>query len=229
MTETFDLPARLSGALRDRVAAQRFLADFAASWSTTALQPGDGCEEAELAAAEQRLGLAIPAALRDLYLLLGRRGDLTSNHDSLLAPQELHLLDGALVYRAENQGACQWGVLLTALNEEDPGTVVRADLADKSKEHWEPWDSGLLAACLDLVMAEVVQGDGCTGFADSSADDEELTAWCTELPHFSHETRWFVGPGALIRETAGCFLHVLGRSPQVLAATGERLSGFCAD
>lgn len=229
MAETFDLPARLPGTLGDRAAAQRFLADFAASWSATALRPGDGCEEDELAAAEQRLGVAVPAALRDLYLLLGRRSDLTSNHDTLLAPQQLHLLDGALVYREENQGACQWGVLLTALDEEDPGTVVRADLADKSKEHWEPWDSGLLAACLDLVMAEVVQGDGCTGFADSNADDEELTAWCTELPPLGHETRWFVGPGVLIRETGGCFLHVLGRTPQALEAAGERLSDFRAN
>ncbi|MEY9967556.1 hypothetical protein ABIA33_005627 [Streptacidiphilus sp. MAP12-16] len=59
------------------------------------------------------------------YLFLGRRTDLTSNHDRLLMPDELYVADGALVYRVENQGAASWGVLLEDLGDDDLGTVMR--------------------------------------------------------------------------------------------------------
>lgn len=96
MTATFEIRTRLPGALHVRSEAWRFVADFAAHWQQP-LRAGDGWSVRELEAAEQRLRLVLPAALRETYLLLGRRTDLTSNHDTLLNPDELHVVDGALV------------------------------------------------------------------------------------------------------------------------------------
>ncbi|MFF0413570.1 hypothetical protein ACFYUY_24420 [Kitasatospora sp. NPDC004745] len=91
MTGAFDIHTRLPAALTDRAQTGRFIADFAASWHQP-LWPGDGWSAEQLAACEHRLGLALPAALRETYLLLGRRSDLTANHDTLLRPDELHVL-----------------------------------------------------------------------------------------------------------------------------------------
>ncbi|WP_223184536.1 SMI1/KNR4 family protein [Streptomyces sp. CBMA152] len=84
----------------------RFIQGFAAHWAD-ALEHGDGWTEADLVAAEERLGVRLPVAMREAYLLFGRRRDLTSNHDELLAPDELYVDDAgeALVFRHENQGA----------------------------------------------------------------------------------------------------------------------------
>jgi hypothetical protein len=53
---------------------------FAGSWRSP-LTERDGCGEDELAAAERRLGLRLPAAVREAYALFGKWPDLTSNQD----------------------------------------------------------------------------------------------------------------------------------------------------
>lgn len=58
-------------------------------WIRSPLTGTDGYTPAELDAAQARLGLPLPAALRDAYQLLGQRHDLTDNQDSLLAPKDL--------------------------------------------------------------------------------------------------------------------------------------------
>ena len=40
-------------------------------------QPGDGYEEADIVAAEKRLGVRLPTTLRNFYLAWGKRKDLT--------------------------------------------------------------------------------------------------------------------------------------------------------
>ncbi|NED52573.1 SMI1/KNR4 family protein, partial [Micromonospora aurantiaca] len=67
----------------------------------------DGTPETELAAAEKKLGVRLPAAVREAYMLFGRREDLHSNMQHLLAPADFYVDDReeALVFREENQGA----------------------------------------------------------------------------------------------------------------------------
>ncbi|QIQ04233.1 SMI1/KNR4 family protein [Streptomyces liangshanensis] len=225
MTETFDLHTRLSEALASRAEAWRFVADFAAHWQQP-LQPGDGWSEAEVEAAERRLGLVLPAALREAYLLLGRRTDLTSNHDTLLKPDELDVLDGALVYRVENQGAASWGVLLADLDKEDPGTVIRPDLADKSRERWEAWESGLIVACVEMVMAEVVLfPGGFTDFLELDAEEAGVVGQFRELPSAGRDVRWFADADVLIREVDGFCLDVRARTEEALDRLRESVPG----
>ncbi|MEU9576455.1 SMI1/KNR4 family protein [Streptomyces chilikensis] len=225
MTETFDMHRRLSEALADSTEAWRFLREFAEYWQQP-LRPGDGWSERELRAAEARLGLRLPAALREAYLVFGRRSDLTSNHDTLLAPDELRVVDGALVYRAENQGCAFWGVMLDALEHDDPGTVMRLDLADKAQERWEAWNPSLTAACVEMVMSEAVQYDkGFTDYAEWETGDagERLRDLLQELPAPGPDSRWFSGPDVLVRAVEGFCVHARGRTAEAMEQLRETL------
>jgi hypothetical protein len=61
-----------------------FIEWFAREWCTP-LRDGDWCTATEVAAAEGRLGLRLPDSLAAFYRLLGRRRDLTSSQDTLIA------------------------------------------------------------------------------------------------------------------------------------------------
>ncbi|MET9496949.1 SMI1/KNR4 family protein [Streptomyces sp. NPDC006552] len=225
MTETFDVRTRLAEALPSRTEAWQFVADFAAYWQQP-LQPGDGWSVEEVEAAERRLGLVLPGSLREAYLLLGRRTDLTSNHDTLLKPDELHVLDGALVYRVENQGAASWGVLLADLDNDDPGTVIRPDLADKSQERWDAWESSLTVACVEMVMSEVVLfAGGFTDYLELDAEEAGLVEQFRELPAVGRDVRWFADADVLIRELDGFCLNVRSRTEEALDRLRESVPG----
>src|SRR6266568_4776093 len=150
-----DFGVGMRAALENRAAAWHYVKAFAAAWLTP-IEPGDGYPDAELDAAEARLGLRLPAALREAYALFGRRNDLVRNQDVLLRPEKLYVFEGALVYQVENQACARWGVLLADLEAEDPAAVVRSDLADKSQERWEPWSPKLSVALVEMVMVETL-------------------------------------------------------------------------
>lgn len=72
---------------------------------------GDGVDGGRLQAAEDRIGILLPAALREAYLLFGRRRDLTAAQDRLVLPEQLRTdADGVLVFRLEAQYCAWWGV-----------------------------------------------------------------------------------------------------------------------
>lgn len=222
MTTASDMSSRLLDALADRPSAWRFIASFAADWRSP-LEPGDGHDTAELDAAEARLGVKLPAALREAYALFGRRDDLTRNQDELLTPSELNIYQGALVYQAENQGAAHWGILLSDLGNDDPATVMRADLADKSQERWEPWTERLSVALIDLVMSETAYYEA-DGLSDGAELDDDVLAAFHELPTVlpaRHESSWYLGDDVLLHARGNWWLTVRARTAQALDAVRE--------
>jgi hypothetical protein len=68
----------------------------------------DGVPEAECAAAEQRLGLRLPAALREFYLAVGREPAITQSFECFAEPNEWMVSDGKIVFLEENQSVCYW-------------------------------------------------------------------------------------------------------------------------
>lgn len=86
MPEAFDLRVELPAALSGPAAAWRFIERFAARLGTP-VGPDDGFPEADLAAAELRLGLRLPQAMRELYGRFGRRYDLLYGSRLLLPPR----------------------------------------------------------------------------------------------------------------------------------------------
>ncbi|MEU9040799.1 SMI1/KNR4 family protein [Kitasatospora sp. NPDC048343] len=232
----------MAESLRCRAGSWALVRGFAAYWGEP-LGPDDGFSDAELDAAEQRLGLRLPTALREAYRLFGRRADLTSNQDVLLTPDELFVLDGALVYRAENQGCAHWGVLLTDLEREDaeregvgheregveqegvdrdsldhkdPPTVIRPDLADKSAERWEPWEERFSTAAAVMAMTEkLLEDHELTDFIES---EDELPAGFRELPALGRNCRWYQGPDVLVGVVEDAWMTARARTPQALEA-----------
>ncbi|WP_416968029.1 hypothetical protein [Streptomyces sp. 4F14] len=77
--------------------------------------PEDGCTDAELAAAEDRLGIGLPDALRDYYAAAGRHPELmgTTGREYTLrlsAPEHLSVEDGHLVFGGVNREAARLSV-----------------------------------------------------------------------------------------------------------------------
>jgi hypothetical protein len=224
MTQEFDLAESLARGVEDRRGAWHFIEGFAAHW-VSALEGDDGWTEADLAAAEARLGAQLPAALREAYLLFGRRRDLTSNHNVLLSPEELYVDDAkeALVFQHENQGSCCWGILLDGLRDDDPAVFVRWDMADKTTERWEPWLERLSLCFVETVLSESVEADGeSCDFLDPDDDTLELLEEnCVRLPfpaypigQEEHGSRWLLGPDVLLRDDDGMAVLVRGRTPE---------------
>jgi hypothetical protein len=88
----------------------------------TPLRDEDGYNGEELNAAEERLGFKLPAALREAYMLFGRRADLCGTMNFLQPPDQLDTYEdtGLLTYHAENQGAWERYIRPADLYVEDP-------------------------------------------------------------------------------------------------------------
>ncbi|MFG3014221.1 SMI1/KNR4 family protein [Streptomyces cinerochromogenes] len=240
MTREFDLAASLAGGVEGRSGAWTFIQDFAAHWVGAALGSDDGWTEADLDAAEARLGLRLPTALREAYLLFGRRQDLTSNHDALLGPAQLYVdrAGEALVFRHENQGAASWGILLGSLQDDDPAVSVRLDLADKSAERWEDWLERLSLCFVEIILSESLQADeDLCDFLDPDDDSVELLeANSVQLPlpvypigEKENGTRWFLGQDVLLRHDGGMAILARGRTAGDLDRVRDLIPGDWLD
>ncbi|MGW7364996.1 SMI1/KNR4 family protein [Streptomyces sp. NPDC054841] len=236
MTDEFDLARSLAAGVESRQGAWQFIRDFTAHWTDGALDDAAGYPEADLAAAEERLELRLPAALREAYALLGNRADLTSNHDELRAPAELYVDESgeALVFRDENQGAARWGILLTDLDRDDPAVVVRLDLADKSAETWEPWLDRVSLTFVEIVLSESLHApyelvDFLDGPKESDLEELEQHGVRLPLPDYppgeSGAARWFLRDDVLLRDDAGAWLMARGRTEQALDRVRDRIDG----
>ncbi|MFI6285808.1 SMI1/KNR4 family protein [Streptomyces sp. NPDC051018] len=235
MTQEFEFAASLAGGVEGRRGAWSFVQGFAAHWAA-ALESGDGWAEADLVAAEERLGVRLPAALREAYLLFGRRRDLTSNHDVLLGPAQLYVDDAkeALVFRHENQGAASWGILLDSLQDDDPAVFIRPDLADKSAERWEEWLERLSLCFVEIVLSESLQADEeLCDFLDPDDDSIELleeNAVRLPFPAYptgeeEHASRWFLGQDVLLRDDDGMAILARGRTAADLDRIRDLIPG----
>lgn len=221
MTDSFDLVRDLPPALASRSAAWDYIRGFAATWSTP-LSPDDGTPEAELAAAEKKLGVRLPAAVREAYMLFGRREDLHSNMQHLLTPADFYVDDReeALVFREENQGAAFWGIPLTDLRHPDPPVRMRQDLADKDAERWEGWLSSFSVSCIEMVLFESPQADDpVCEYVECEAGD--LGRRLTRLPFPAYPEgeegiAFYTSPGILVTDCGGGPLFIRARDEETL-------------
>lgn len=227
--------ARSLAEVGDARSAFTFIEWFAREWLTP-LRKGDGCTAAEVAAAEDRLGLRLPASVADFYRLLGWRRDLTSNQDTLITMNSLAVADGALVYRIEAQACASRGVRVADLGLADPPTVFREGYGGEAP--WRPFLGSFSLAAVELVLGEAVLG-GAGGRVDNRGLEEADIArleglyerlsfpdypawWQPEVPE---AVRWFSGPDVLLREDSRTWLWVLTRNAAALARVRDALPG----
>jgi hypothetical protein len=107
--------------------------DVAAWLLDRPLTEQDGISPAECAAAEQRLGCTVPAALRDFYLAMGRQPAITLSFQRFSEPDGWAMSAEKLVFLEENQGVCYWAT--------DPQSKVYQAVELKAPDwHEEPVD-----------------------------------------------------------------------------------------
>ncbi|MFF4634028.1 hypothetical protein [Streptomyces griseorubiginosus] len=110
---------------------QELMSTAFGSWT-----PNDGCPDAEVTAAGDRLGIFLPDAMRDYYAAAGRHPELMgmSGHEHTLrvsAPEHLSVEDGYLVFCGENRGPAQWSVRPDDVNWPDPRVHGRSEPGGK--------------------------------------------------------------------------------------------------
>jgi hypothetical protein len=78
--------------------------------------------EKEIINAEKRLGVTLPAALRNYYLTLGKNENINASHNRLLTPEKEigFSKDGYLMIYEENQAVVSWGIKEADLILNDP-------------------------------------------------------------------------------------------------------------
>lgn len=70
--------------------------------------------------AEQRLGIKVPQALRDYYLVAGREKRFNKSCNRLLAPRDWSVDKQRLLFMEENQSVLWWGVSIRNPDTQDP-------------------------------------------------------------------------------------------------------------
>jgi hypothetical protein len=73
-----------------------------------------------LAAAEKRLGVQVPTALHNYYLVAGRERRFSACHHRLLQPSKWTIDKHRLIFMEENQGVVWWGVSTRNPDSDDP-------------------------------------------------------------------------------------------------------------
>lgn len=114
----------------------------------------DGNSAEEVRAAEERLGLELPAEIREWYRLVGRRVRFV-NQDHPVPLAELRVHQGLLTLLWENQGNWDGGVRLEDLCQSSP--PFKADLESVGEE---PYEAAISATLQHWVLAESTLYDG---------------------------------------------------------------------
>jgi hypothetical protein len=102
------------------------------------LLPSDGTPEQRIRAAEERLRIALPAAIREYFLAAGEADRLNRAYSILFRPEELRIEQNYLIFMEENQGVVHWGIALSALPHPDR-TVwqrVNSDSPSSTRSKW---------------------------------------------------------------------------------------------
>ncbi|HKB37205.1 MAG TPA: hypothetical protein VKD72_12185, partial [Gemmataceae bacterium] len=128
----------------------------------------DGVPEPEITAAGHRLGVRLPGALREYYLIAGRFEQLNGAHNRLLTPHDWFADAGKLVFMEENQKVVFWGIPNGDVPDDDPPVLQGVNVPNHPIE-WHP-EHGCCSEFLLLMLhwQACCGGMPCTGSADIS-------------------------------------------------------------
>jgi hypothetical protein len=191
---------------KDRWARHRA---FAAEWHSPLVE-GDGVPEEKLQAAEKRLKLSLPAALREWYLLAGRRRDLVRKGRPgvfLATPGQLRKVEGGLIVYEEGDGVVQWGIRLKDIEMPDPPVCMdNSEPFCRALAHqeWIPENPTFSEFALQMLVMETLTSSRyyCWGWAEpavlpqilSQLQDMGLPNW-----HYPADvTRFWSQPDVLV-------------------------------
>jgi hypothetical protein len=236
MVGGFDVGRAVGAGLGDRRRVLKFIDEFAAAWARPLVRE-DGYGQDVLQSVEEHLGVRLPAALREAYMVLGKRTDLTAVQDRLLPPGRLRLdqAEAVIIFRRENQACAEWGVAAADPRDpEDPPVVMRRP-EDRA---WEPFAARMSLACAEMVLSEVLLGATFMAMCDLSetpaAADAQSLYSRVALPEYPQwydtavTSRWFAAPGKLLRidgQGPYCWLVAAGQTHDDLQSICTAIPG----
>ncbi|MFJ3877084.1 hypothetical protein ACIPW5_06455 [Streptomyces sp. NPDC090077] len=148
--------------------------------------------------------------------------------------ERLHVDDGALVFRRENQAVAEWAIREEHLEGDDPPVVFRR--RDSHAQPWTPFLDRFSAACVEMVLSESLFAQYETR-TDSRPLEESETIEAPpgfrrlampDYPMWAVEggvIRWFASADALLRDDAGEWLWALGLTAAGLDSVRVSLPG----
>lgn len=117
-------------------------------------------DESSVVAAEERLGVRLPTALREFYLTCGS-WDLNVAHNRLFAPNEVRWMNDRLVFYEESEKLAHWGIHRPELANDDP--VVAQGIKERGRLRW--YDEELSCEKFLVLMTYWQALAGGLGFA----------------------------------------------------------------
>lgn len=196
------------------------LTEFVAEWHTP-LQEGDGYSAAELDAAEQRLGLKLPLALREWYGLAGKREDIVATCNFLASPDELEIMDenNLLVFYCENQQVVEWSVQEADLALADPPVWLDNSGLHSTRQEPVRENDTLSEFALQMVVLEtlfkpeVFEGYGkITPLTLRGLEQHFIHLGFPDWHWPAYPTRFYGGDGVLIQMFENEALQVTAQS-----------------
>jgi hypothetical protein len=129
----------------------------------------DGVPAAEISAGEHRIGVRLPSALREYYLLAGRLDQLNHAHNRLYSACDWCVDAGKLAFMEENQAVVFWGIPINDNTDEDPPVLQGVNVSDQPIG-WYP-EHGCCSEFLLMMLhwQAVCGGMQFTGGADISS------------------------------------------------------------
>ncbi len=135
---------------------QKLIADW-----TRPLEPGDGVHQDEVFQAEERLNCVLPLALREWYLMTGKREDLNQLQDRLQLPHQLWIENDYLFFYIENQHVYEWVIDMMDFDLEDPPVYVRhVDTKPWTKECDKLSDFLINMTAMQIVLGSDTYANG---------------------------------------------------------------------
>ncbi|MDO4879305.1 MAG: SMI1/KNR4 family protein [Neisseria sp.] len=130
-----------------------------------------GLPEGEIAAAEQRLGIRFPAALREYLLALGGSDTVNLSFNRLMPLEKIHFDGGCLVLAEENQGVFRCGIARADLAQDNPPARIACNIEGGSQ--WQPHLPDTRALLLELACTNAVMGGlpYCANIMDGESID----------------------------------------------------------
>jgi uncharacterized protein (TIGR02996 family) len=119
------------------------------------LKPKDGVPEKRVAEGERRLGVRLPRALRDYYLVAGSH-PFNEAHHHLLLPEEWFRASGKVVFLEENQGVWHGGVKVNDRAGDDPPVIGKYE----GTSDWWRWPGKCSEFLVTLIYLQGVYGYG---------------------------------------------------------------------
>lgn len=124
------------------------------------LDASEGISNDAIASAESKLGVTLPADLREFYQTVGKINLFTDAFEFFAKPKQIYIKANKLIFLEENQAVLSWGLDLNSLKKKDITVYQSPNAGDPDNEVVWYAESLSLTKFLEMIMYyQVASGD----------------------------------------------------------------------